>query len=61
MKKIILLYNFLNFLLLLMEKNLKNCEWKNKSGKPCLTIFSPPNTSKITEKVLVKELLQKSK
>ena len=27
----------------------ENCKWNNKTGKPCVTIFSPPNTSKISE------------
>ena len=31
------------------SEELKKCEWKNISGKPCLTIFKTPNTSKITD------------
>ena len=40
-------------------KELKKCEWKNKSGKPCLTIFSAPNTSKITQATLGKTVITK--
>tara|TARA_B100000700_G_scaffold19896_1_gene19431 strand:+ start:191 stop:2041 length:1851 start_codon:yes stop_codon:yes gene_type:complete len=40
-------------------KELKKCEWKNKSGKPCLTIFSAPNTSKITLETLGKTVITK--
>ena len=33
----------------LQGKELEKCKWKNIEGTPCLTIFSTPNTSKITE------------
>ena len=38
MKKIILLLYFFTFTVS-YGKELENCEWNNKSGKPCLTIF----------------------
>ncbi|OUX43800.1 hypothetical protein CBE37_01910 [bacterium TMED277] len=41
------------------SKNLEKCEWKNVSGKPCLTIFSAPNTSKINEQTLGKTIITK--
>ena len=41
------------------SKELHNCKWKNKSGTPCLTIFSAPNTSKITEGTLGKTVITK--
>ena len=34
-------------------------EWNNSSGKPCLTIYSAPNTSKITESNLVNIITKK--
>ena len=40
-------------------EELKNCKWKNESGTPCLTIFSAPNTSKITEGALGKTVITK--
>ena len=40
-------------------KELEKCEWKNTSGEPCLTIFSAPNTSEITEKTLGKTVITK--
>ena len=39
--------------------SLEKCEWDNRDGKPCLTIFSAPNTSKITEGVLGKTVTSK--
>ena len=41
------------------SKDLEKCEWKNLSGKPCLTIFSAPNTSKITGGTLGKTVITK--
>ena len=41
------------------SKDLEKCEWKNLSGKPCLTIFSAPNTSKITGETLGKTVITK--
>ncbi len=41
------------------SEELKKCEWKNISGKPCLTIFKTPNTSKITESSLEKIIITK--
>jgi len=43
----------------LKSKEIKNCKWKNVSGTPCLTIFSAPNTSKITESALGKTVITK--
>jgi len=40
-------------------KGLENCEWKNISGKPCLTIFKTPNTSKISESTVGKTIITK--
>ena len=59
----------IQILLLLMAFNfissksqeLERCKWKNNSGEPCLTIFSAPNTSKISEESLGKRLLPKNK
>ena len=38
---------------------INKCEWKNTTGKPCLTIFSAPNTSKITEETVGKTVITK--
>ena len=38
---------------------LEKCKWKNISGKPCLTIFEVPNTSKITEGTVGKTIITK--
>ena len=46
---LILVLNLSIYLLHAKSSELEKCEWKNTSGKPCLTIFSPPNTSKITK------------
>ncbi len=57
--------NFLIIILSLLiffplgSEELKNCKWKNESGTPCLTIFSAPNTSKITESTLGKTVITK--
>ena len=53
----ILIFNFLP----VKSSELDKCEWKNKSGKPCLTIFSAPNTSKITLETLGKTVITKNK
>ena len=52
---IILICSFLP----IKSKELNKCEWKNKSGNPCITIFSAPNTSKITEESLGKIVITK--
>ena len=57
----------IQILLLLMAFNfisaksqeLERCKWKNNSGEPCLTIFSAPNTSKISEESLGKKVITK--
>ena len=57
--------NFFTIILFLLifsplkSKELENCKWKNESGTPCLTIFSAPNTSKITESALGKTVITK--
>ena len=43
----------------LESKELENCKWKNDSGTPCLTIFSAPNTSELTEGTLGKTVITK--
>ena len=40
-------------------ENLERCIWKNTSGTPCLTIYSAPNTSKITEGSVGKTVITK--
>ena len=59
MKKIILLLLINLTFSIAYSNELEKCEWKNVSGKPCLTIFSPPNTSKITELSVGKTVITK--
>ena len=59
MKKIILILIGLSIYFPVHSKDLENCEWNNKKGTPCLTIFSAPNTSNLTEKTLGKTVITK--
>ena len=59
MKKFIAIIISILIYLPLEAKELKNCKWKNESGIPCLTIFSAPNTSEITENSLGKIVITK--
>ncbi len=59
MKKLFLILTSVLIYLPLEGKELENCKWKNKIGTPCLTIFSAPNTSKITEGTLGKTVITK--
>ena len=59
MKKTIIFYfTFLLFTSLKAEE-LTQCEWNNSIGKPCLTIFSAPNSSSISEASLGKTIITK--
>ena len=59
-KIILLIFTATNFIFTIAYgEKLKKCEWKNISGKPCLTIFKTPNTSKITENTLEKIIITK--
>ena len=49
------MFNFLQ----VQSSELDNCSWKNKAGIPCVTIFSAPNTSEITEQTLGKTVITK--
>ena len=40
-------------------ENLKNCEWKNNEGKPCLTIKKTPNSSIYSEIGINKQIITK--
>ena len=54
MKKLILfLYINLTFTIFTIaySNEFERCEWKNDSGKPCLTIFSPQILQKLLSKV----------
>ena len=59
MKKIILLSVTCFILNTSYVEALEKCKWKNISGKPCLTIFEVPNTSKITEGTVGKTIITK--
>ncbi len=59
MKKIIVIVLSVLIYLPLESKEIENCKWKNESGNPCLTIFSAPNTSEITEGSLGKTVITK--
>ena len=43
----------------LESKELEDCKWQNESGNPCLTVFSAPNTSELTEGALRKSVITK--
>ena len=59
MKFLIILLTF-SISFINVGEELNKCEWKNVA-EPCLTIFSAPNTSKITEGSVGKQLLQKTR
>jgi vitamin B12 transporter len=59
MKKITIIIITALIFLPLQSKELEICTWKNKTGKPCLTVFSAPNTSEITENTLDKIVITK--
>ena len=59
MKFFFIILVFFLYSLKVNGKDLQKCEWKNTSGTPCLTIFSAPNTSKITEQTLGKTVITK--
>ena len=53
MSRLILVLFFNSIYLLsfsLQSEELKNCEWKNTKGEPCLIITKTPNTSFFDEK-----------
>ena len=60
MKKLLILNIFL-FFTIIEANELPNCEWNNSDGNPCLTIFSAPNTSDISEESLGKIVITKQK
>ena len=45
MKKIIPALLLISFFEIVSAKELENCKWNDKSGTPCVSIFSAPNTS----------------
>ena len=60
MKYFIIFFSF--FILYFSQvksEEIENCTWKNDIGKPCITIFSAPNTSNINEKSLGKTIITK--
>ena len=59
MKKILILLIINLIFTKLNSKELEKCEWKNISGKPCLTVFKTPNTSIITESSVGKTIITK--
>ena len=50
---------FLTYVFQVQAKELENCQCKNEIGIPCLTIFSAPNTSNLSEKTLGKTVITK--
>jgi len=59
MKKIFYIIASVLIFLPLESKELENCKWNNKSGTPCLNVFSAPNTSELTEGTLGKTVITK--
>ena len=44
----------------LICENLEECKWNNSEGVPCLTIFSAPNTSILSEETVGKTVITKN-
>ena len=60
MRFFLLISIFLTFSLLEAQSSeLNKCNWNNEAGIPCLTIFSAPNTSNISEGSLGKIIITK--
>ena len=59
MKKIFYIIASILIFLPLESKELENCKWNNKSGTPCLNVFSATNTSELTEGTLGKTVITK--
>jgi len=59
MKKTIIFYFIFLLFTFLKAEELPQCKWNNSTGKACLTIFSPPNTSSISETGLGKTVITK--
>jgi hypothetical protein len=38
-------------------EKVRNCEWDNRNGIPCITISKTPNTSNISEKTINKTVI----
>ena len=61
--RIIVLISIFIFLNVKAE-DLKNCEWDNRDGVPCITVTKTPNTSYLSEgsvnKIVIKEEIEKS-
>ncbi len=43
----------------LYAENLKNCEWDNRKGAPCIVISKTPNTSSFSEEVVSKIIINR--
>ncbi len=50
---------FILFIFSVKAEHLKNCEWDNREGNPCLTISKTTNSSKILRTRISKILLTK--
>lgn len=59
MKKIIPALLLISFFEIVSAKELENCKWNDKSGTPCVSIFSAPNTSALNEGNLGKIVITK--
>ena len=60
MKYFIIFFSFfILYFSQIKSEEIENCTWKNDIGKPCITIFSAPNTSNINEKSLGKTVITK--
>ena len=59
MKKVTILGIIYLLILPLRAEELSSCKWNNSDGTPCITIFSAPNTSKISEGSLGKTIITK--
>ena len=59
MKKILLILLIISLFEVVSAKDLENCKWNNKSGTPCVSIFSAPNTTALNEGNLGKIVITK--
>ena len=50
LKRFLIFLFFVTICINAHAEELKNCEWENKKGTPCITISKTPNTSVYSEK-----------
>ena len=56
-----IIFFFIFFISFLHANDLKNCEWNNSKGSPCITISKTSNTSEYSEDFVSKTIISKEK